>query len=103
MELIWGSDFKKGQRIQERYERTFKYAMDWVAIQAYDAVDLLLWGLEQSGPNPSSLRDILHDRKSRDSAVPGLAGPIYFNRDGSLAREVTIAEYREGNWELRKD
>jgi cytochrome c len=37
---------------------------------------------------------------SKKHALPGLAGPIYFNRNGSLARGVTVAEYIDGRWTL---
>lgn len=99
---IWTSDFHRGTETRARYEKTWKNRMDWLAAQAYDAVDLLLWAIRESGSNLNSLRDTLIGLDSKKHALPGLAGPIYFNRNGSLAREVTVAEYMDGRWRLRQ-
>ncbi len=100
---IWTSDFQRGAETRARYEKTWKDRMDWLAAQAYDAVDLLLWAIRESGSNLNALRDTLMSLDSRKHALPGLAGPIYFNRDGSLAREVTVAEYIDGQWRVKKE
>ena len=99
---VWASDFKKGNQTRDRYEKKFKYVMDWPAIQTYDAVDLALWAVRKSGSDRSSMRSVLSGRNSRHRSLPGLAGPIYFNRDGSLAREVTVAVYTKSGWKVRK-
>jgi ABC-type branched-subunit amino acid transport system substrate-binding protein len=97
---IWTSDFQRGTEIRGRYEKNWKYRMDWLAAQTYDAVDLLFWAIRESGSNLKSLRDVLMGLDSKKHALPGLAGPIYFNRNGSLARGVTVAEYIDGRWTL---
>ena len=97
---IWTSEFKRGTEIRARYEKQWKYRMDWLAAQTYDAVDLLFWAIRKSGSNFKSLNDVLMGLDSKEHAVPGLAGPLYFNRNGSLARDVTVAEYRDGRWTL---
>jgi len=99
---IWSSDCQKGVDARLQYEKTWKYRMDWLAAQTYDAVDLLLWAIRESGSNVGSLNAILKTLNSKKHALPGLAGPIYFNRDGSLARQVTVAEYVNGRWRLKK-
>ena len=97
---IWTSDFHRGTEIRARYENTWKYRMDWLAAQTYDAVDLLFWAIRESGSNLNAIRDVLMGLNSKKHALPGLAGPIYFNRNGSLARGVTVAEYIDGQWTL---
>jgi ABC-type branched-subunit amino acid transport system substrate-binding protein len=97
---VWRSDFKKGRDIKDRYEKRFKYGMDWLAIQAYDALDLVLWAIGKSGMDPDSMSDALQGLNSKKRARPGLAGPIYFNANGSLAREVTVASYTGSGWKL---
>lgn len=100
---IWGSDFERGIDIKDRYEKEFRYGMDWLAIQAYDAVDLLLWAINRSGAHPDSIRGALQGLNSKDSSMSGLAGPIYFNSDGSLGRGVTVASYTDSSWKLREE
>jgi len=100
---VWSSDFKRGMAVKSRYEREFKHAMDWVAIQTYDAVDLLLWAIKREGAHAPSIRTALLTIDSRARARPGLAGPIYFDASGSLAREVSVAVYTDSGWVLRDD
>ena len=99
----WSSDFKRGMVVKGRYEKEFKHAMDWVAVQTYDAVDLLLWAIEQAGAHAPSIRNVLQDLNSHARARPGLAGPLYFNPSGSLAREASVAVYTGSDWVLRED
>lgn len=99
----WKADFKPGIAVTRRYEKEFKHAMDWVAVQTYDAVDLLLWAIERAGAHAPSIRSALLDLDSYAGARPGLAGPIYFNPSGSLARDVSVAEYTGSGWILRDD
>jgi branched-chain amino acid transport system substrate-binding protein len=99
----WSSDFKRGMAVKRRYETEFKHTMDWVAIQTYDAVDLLLWAIERAGADAPSMRSTLQEIDSLTRARPGLAGPIYFNSSGSLAREVSVAVYTGSEWVLRED
>jgi branched-chain amino acid transport system substrate-binding protein len=99
---IRAPDFQRATEIRARYEKTWKYRMDWLAAQAYDAVDLLLWAIGESGLNLNSLNEAVRGLNSKKHALPGLAGPLYFDRDGSLAREATVAEYLHGRWRLRK-
>jgi len=100
---VWRSDFEKGRDTRDRYEKKFKYGMDWLAIQAYDAIDLLLWAIHKSGIDPGSIRDALQDLNSKNHSLSGLAGPIYFNANGSLARDVTVASYTGSGWKLREE
>jgi len=100
---VWRSDFEKGRDIKDRYEKRFKYSMDWLAIQTYDAIDLLLWAIHKSGIDPDSIRDALQGLNSKNHSLPGLAGPIYFNPDGSLARDVNVASYTGSGWKLREE
>ena len=100
---VWRSDFEKGRDIKERYEKKFKYGMDWLAMQAYDALDLVLWAIGKSGMDPDSIRDALQGLNSKNHSLPGLAGPIYFNANGSLARDVTVASYTGGGWKIREN
>jgi branched-chain amino acid transport system substrate-binding protein len=100
---VWRSDFKKGRDIKTRYERIFKHTMDWVAVQAYDAVDLLLWAIERAGTNAHPIRRVLQDLNSSTNALPGLAGPLYFGPNGSLARDVTVAGHTGSGWKLREE
>ena len=76
--------------------------MDWLAVQTYDAIDLLLWAIHSSGVNPDSIREALRGLESEERSLSGLAGPIFFDKTGSLAREITVAEYAEGEWRLRR-
>jgi len=99
----WNSDFKRGMAVKRRYEREFKHTMHWVAVQTYDAVDLLLWAIERAGAHAPSIRSALLEIDSHARARPGLAGPIYFNPSGSLAREVSVAEYTGSGWVLPDD
>jgi len=98
---VWRSDFERGRDIKDRYEKRFKYTMDWLAIQSYDAIDLLLWAINKGGMDPASIRGALQGLNSKNSSMSGLTGPIYFDPDGSLAREVTVATYTGSRWELR--
>jgi branched-chain amino acid transport system substrate-binding protein len=100
---IWKPDFQRATETRARYEKKWKYRMDWLAVQAYDAVDLLLWAIKETGSNLNALNDTIRDLNSKKYALPGLAGPLYFTSDGSLAREVSVAEYVEGIWRLKKD
>lgn len=100
---VWRSDFERGRDIRGRYERRFKYSMDWLAIQTYDAIDLLLWAIHTSGTDPDSIRDALQGLDSKNRSLPGLAGPIYFNPGGSLARDVTVASYTGSGWKIRDE
>ena len=88
--------------MKTRYEREFKRTMDWVAVQAYDAVDLLLWAIERAGTDANSIRQVLQDLTSTN-ALPGLAGPIWFNSNGSLARGVTVAACTGSGWKVREE
>ena len=97
------SDFRKGAQIKSRYEKTFKHHMDWLAVQTFDAVDLLLWAVDKSKGDPVSIRNVLSKCKSRKSSFPGLAGPIYFNSSGLLARGINVAEYTGNGWKYRED
>lgn len=97
---VWKPDFEKGGDIKNRYEKTFKYIMDWLAIQTYDAVDLLLWAGKKSGLDGDSMSGALRGLNCKSSSFPGLTGPIYFNPDGSLARGVTVATYTGKGWRL---
>jgi len=99
----WSSDFKRGMEAKRRYEREFKHTMDWVAVQTYDAVDLLLWAIERAGADAPSIRSALLNIDSYARARPGLAGPIYFKPSGSLARAVSVAVYTGSGWVLRDD
>jgi len=100
---VWRSDFKKGRDMKTRYEREFKHTMDWVAVQTYDAVDLLLWVIERAGTNAHSIRRVLQDLNSGSNALLGLAGPIWFNSNGSLARGVTVAACTGSGWKVREE
>jgi branched-chain amino acid transport system substrate-binding protein len=100
---ILDSGFHEGSEIIERYEKKWKYNMDWIAGQTYDAVDILLWAIRKSGSEPDSIRGALKSLDSIHRSLSGLAGPIYFNRDGSLAREVTVAVYTGKGWKLKKN
>lgn len=100
---IWASDFHRGTEIMNEYQKTWKCRMDWLAAQTYDAVDLLVWAIRESGSDPASLQEVLRGLDSKKHARPGLAGSIYFNRNGSLARGVTVAEYINGRWRLRQE
>jgi ABC-type branched-subunit amino acid transport system substrate-binding protein len=100
---IWGSSFRKGREIRDRYERKWKYNMDWLAGQTYDAVDLVLWAIHKSGSEPDAIRCALKSLDAIHRSLPGLAGPIYFNRNGSLAREITVAEYTGRGWKLKEN
>jgi len=100
---IWDSSFHKGRGIRDRYEKKWKYNMDWIAGQTYDAVDLVLWAIHKSGSEPDSVRGALKSLNAIHRSLPGLAGPIYFNRNGSLAREVTVAVYTGREWKLKKN
>ena len=100
---VWRSDFEKGRDIKDRYEKKFRYIMDWPAIQTYDAVDLLLWAINKSGIDPDSLRGVLHGLNSKNRSMQGLAGPIYFNPNGTLARDVNVALYTGSGWKLREE
>jgi len=100
---VWRSDFERGRDIKDRYEKKFRYIMDWPAIQTYDAVDLLLWAINKSGIDPDSLRRILHGLNSKNRSMQGLAGPIYFNPNGTLARDVNVALYTGSGWKLREE
>jgi len=77
--------------------------MDWVAVQTYDAVDLLLRVIERAGTRAHSIRRGLQDLNSTSNALPGLAGPIWFNANGSLARGITVAAYTDSGWKLREE
>ena len=99
----WTSDFKQGMAVKRRYEKEFKHTMDWVAVQTYDAVDLLLWAIERAGAHAPSIRSALLDLDSYARARPGLAGPLYFNPSGSLARDVSVAVYTGSEWVSRED
>ncbi len=100
---VWRSDFERGRDVRNLYEREFKQSMDWLAIQTYDAVDLLVWAASKSGLAPGAMRVTLLGLNSERSSVPGLAGPLYFNPDGSLARGVTVALYTGEGWRLWED
>ncbi len=100
---VWRSDFEKGREIKDRYEKKFRYIMDWPAIQTYDAVDLLLWAINKSGIDPDSLRGVLRGLNSKNRSMQGLAGPIYFNPNGMLARDVNVALYTGSGWKLREE
>jgi ABC-type branched-subunit amino acid transport system substrate-binding protein len=100
---IWASDFEKGNDIKNRYEKKYKYAMDWPAIQTYDAVDLLMWAINKSGTGPDYIKDALQDLNSKNKSIPGLAGPIYFNNNGTLARDVNVALCNGSGWRLRDE
>ncbi len=100
---VWRHDFEKGREIKDRYEKKFKYPMDWLAIQSYDAVDLLLWAINKSGIDPASIRGILRGLNSKKRSRPGLAGPIFFNHNGTLARDVSVALYTGSGWILREE
>jgi branched-chain amino acid transport system substrate-binding protein len=99
---VRASDFHRAREIRDRYERRWKYRMDWLAVQTYDAVDLLLWAIHSSGANPDSIREALKGLESEERSLSGLAGPIFFDRNGSLAREITVAEYVDGGWRLKE-
>jgi branched-chain amino acid transport system substrate-binding protein len=99
----WRPDFQRGAEIRARHEKRWKYRMDWLAAQAYDAADLLFWAIREAGSNLNALSDALRGLNSKKHALPGLAGPIYFNPNGSLAREVTVTEYTNGQWRLKKE
>lgn len=77
--------------------------MDWLAIQTYDAVALLLGAANKSGLGPDSMRGALYGLNSENSSIRGLAGPIYFNPDGSLARGVSVATYTGSRWKAREN
>lgn len=100
---VWRSNFEKRRDIKDRYEKKYKYSMDWVAIQTYDAVDLLLWAIHKSGVDPESIRWVLQGLNSKDISLSGLAGPIYFNPNGTLARDVNVAIYNGSGWRLREE
>lgn len=100
---VWRSDFEKGRDIKDRYEKKFKYSMDWLAIQTYDAVDILLWAINKAGIDPDSIRGVLQGLNSKNRSIPGLAGPVYFNPDGSLARDANAALYTGSGWKLREE
>ncbi|HUU40363.1 MAG TPA: branched-chain amino acid ABC transporter substrate-binding protein [Desulfatiglandales bacterium] len=95
---IWKPDFNKGAQTKGRYEKVFKYHMDWLAVQTFDAVGLLLWAVSKPGVDSTSIRNALNECRSKDSSFSGLAGPIYFDANGSLAREVNVAEYTSNGW-----
>ncbi len=100
---IWRSDFEKGRDIKNRYEKKYKYSMDWLAIQTFDAVDLLMWTINKSGVDPDSIRGSLQGLNSKNKSMQGLAGPIYFNHNGTLARDVNMSLYTGSGWRLREE
>lgn len=100
---VFRSSFHKGREIKDRYEKKWKYKMDWLAVQTYDAVELLLWAMHKSGTDPDSIRGALKDLNSKNRSLSALAGPIYFNPNGSLAREVTVAIYTGSGWKIREE
>ena len=100
---VWRSNFKKRRDIKNRYEKKYKHNMDWLAIQTYDAVDLLLWAINKSGTDLDSLRVILHGLNSKNRSMKGLAGPIYFNPNGTLARDVNVALYTGSGWKSMEE
>ena len=101
--VVEAPDFPRERNIQGRYGREFGHIMDWLAIQTYDAVDLLLWAANKSALDPDSMRGALHGLNSENSSIQGLADPIYFNPDGSLARGGSVAAYNGSRSEVREN
>ena len=86
------------QSFIERYEASFPREPGAYAALMYDATMLLADAMERAGTFDSAeIRDAL----DATDGFEGLAGPIFFTEDNTLARSnFVILEARDGRWAL---
>ncbi len=89
---------------REQYGRRFGQSPDWRAALAYDAGRAVVEAIRQSGGAanvpPATLRrnvrNGLDGMNSVETAVEGIAGPIFFDDHGNASRPAAIARYQNG-------
>lgn len=103
--LIFDTANEAAQNFRNSYLARFKTGPDWVAAYAYDSAKIALAvlkdvvGKEAVGGDAErrALRNDLASKMSPATAMPGVTGAIYFDRNGEAQNPVLIGIYNGRN------
>lgn len=93
----WNPDRKdpKFLAFRERFKARFGVEPDTYASHGYDGMNMLIWGLQNSGLNRAKLRAML---AFRNTPFPGVTGDIPFSAVLDDIGEVFLAKFENGRW-----
>lgn len=103
----WISDTtdEKGQRFIEDFERRYERAPDWHSAFAYDTamvlVEAIRAAMDENGRDIDELRQTIRsylaDLTNMESAIRGVTGHNYFDKNGDSQKPILVGVYRKGN------
>jgi branched-chain amino acid transport system substrate-binding protein len=95
----------KAQRFQEEFKKKYAQKPGIIAAMYYDAALVAVQAMKESevqgeqknlAEDRKNIRDYLASIRSINDAIQGISGPIYFDKDGSLAgdRSLTMGVFQ---------
>jgi branched-chain amino acid transport system substrate-binding protein len=82
----------------ESYRRLCGQDPNWFAANTYDAVGMAVRAIKAVGLDREKIRDYLAGIDSPDKAYEGVAGKVYFDKNGDCLKAAFIKEIRDGKW-----
>ncbi len=101
--LIYDSAPAAAQALAETYRARYHADMSWRGVKVYDSALAVFEALRRSHVGNTdadrvedrrAVREQLEGFNSRDSSVPGLGGPIYFDADGAGVTPVAVGIFQ---------
>lgn len=86
-----------GRAFKARFEARFGREPTGADALTYDAVGVLLAGLEAGARSPDEMRDYLSTLGRERPVHPGVTGPVHFADDGSVGRSYVWASIGSGS------
>ena len=100
--ILFEAENQKKSRFVQRFEKLYKRRPDWIAAAGYDAMQLALEVLNNSGPGRRSFLQSLRKISKPDTAFEGLSGPIFFKDDGTSRRHFFVGAVQNGTLRAAK-
>ena len=100
--ILFETENQKKSRFVQRFEKLYKRRPDWIAAAGYDAMQLALEVLNNSGPGRRSFLQSLRKISKPDTAFEGLSGPIFFKDDGTSRRHFFVGAVQNGTLRAAK-
>ena len=100
--ILFETENPKKSRFVRRFEKLYKRRPDWIAAAGYDAMQLALEVLNNSGPGRRAFLQSLRTISKPDSAFEGLSGPVFFKDDGTSRRHFFVGVVQDGTLHAAK-
>ena len=93
--LLGGSSPEVAGFVQH-FTGVYKRQPDWIAAGGYDALRLIRLVVGREGPRRAAVLRGLVAISGRETAFPGLGGPIFFGKGGLCRRPFYVARLEQG-------